>query len=111
MAPDARRRLLMIGCIAFVFAIFIIPPLFAHKNVKTLSYSRLLKDAAHQKVDTAVINSSSGVITGQLTNGTNYTTNGPTTVINSDVTKLRTTDNVAVTFSNPSNIWPRCCRI
>jgi len=49
----------MIGCIAFVFAIFIIPPLFAHKNVKTLSYSRLLKDAAHQKVDTAVINSSS----------------------------------------------------
>jgi len=70
-----------------------------------------LKDAAHQKVDTAVINSSSGVITGQLTNGTNYTTNGPTTVINSDVTKLRTTDNVAVTFSNPSNIWPRCCRI
>jgi len=49
MAPDARRRLLMIGCIAFVFAIFIIPPLFAHKNVKTLSYSRLLKDAATRR--------------------------------------------------------------
>jgi cell division protease FtsH len=104
MAPDARRRLLMIGCIAFVFAIFIIPPLFGHKNVKTISYSRLLKDATHQKVDTAIVNSTSGVITGQLTNGTNYTTNGPTPLINSDITKLRTTDNVAVTFANPSNI-------
>ena len=104
MAPDARRRLLMIGCIAFVFAIFVIPPLFGHKVVKTITYSKLLHDASHQQVDTAVINSTTGVITGQLTNGVNYTTNGPTTPINSDITKLRTTDNVAVSFANPSNL-------
>src|SRR5665213_1510573 len=104
MAPDARRRLLMIGCIAFVFALFVIPPLFGHKVVKTITYSKLLHDASHQQVDTAVINSTSGVITGQLTNGINYTTNGPTTPINSDITKLRTTDNVAVSFANPSNL-------
>ena len=59
MAPDARRRLLMIGCIAFVFAIFVIPPLFGHKVVKSISYSKLLRDASHQQVDTAVINSTS----------------------------------------------------
>src|SRR5579863_6025519 len=104
MAPDARRRLLTIGAIVFVIGIFIIPSLFSHKDVKTISYSTLLRDAAHQKVDTAVINSTSGVITGQLTSGVNYTSNGPTPIINSDITKLRTTDNVAVTFANPSSL-------
>ena len=104
MAPDARRRLLTIGAVAFVIGIFIIPSLFKHSVVKTISYSSLLRDASHQKVDTAVINTTSGVITGQLTNGVNYTSNGPSTPIAADITKLRTTDNVAVTFSNPSSL-------
>src|ERR1035438_4659250 len=104
MAPGARRRLLTIGAVAFVIGIFIIPSLFKHTVVKTISYSTLLRDASHQKVDTAVINTTSGVITGQLTNGVNYTSNGPSTPIAADITKLRTTDNVAVTFSNPSSL-------
>jgi len=104
MAPDARRRLLTIGAIAFVIGIFIIPSLFTHKNVETISYSKLLRDAKHQKVDTAVINTTSGVITGQLNNGVNYTSQGPSPVIGNDITALRTTDNVAVTFANPSSL-------
>ncbi|HUZ42627.1 MAG TPA: ATP-dependent zinc metalloprotease FtsH [Acidimicrobiales bacterium] len=104
MAPDARRRLLTVVVIAFVVGIFIIPSLFSHKNVKTISYSTLLRDARHQQVDTAVINTSSGVITGQLTNGASYSSDGPIPVINTDITTLRTTDNVAVTFATPSNI-------
>ena len=67
MAPDARRRVLTIAAIIFVVGIFIIPSLFTRKDVKTISYSSLLRDAKHQKVDTAVINTTSGVITGQLT--------------------------------------------
>jgi len=93
MAPDARRRLLMIGCIAFVFAIFIIPRSSPQERQDALVFETVEGrgppeggHGGHQLV--------LGVITGQLTNGTNYTTNGPTTVINSDVTKLRTTDNV-----------------
>src|ERR1039458_2011771 len=104
LAPDARRRLLTIGAIAFVVGIFVIPSLFTHKVVKTVSYSTLLRDARQQEVVSASINSTTGVITGQLTNGTNYTSNGPTPVINSDITTLRTTDNVSVTFANPSSL-------
>src|SRR5579863_10337505 len=104
MAPDARRRLLTVVVIAFVIGIFIIPSLFKHTNVKTISYSTLLRDARHQSVDTAVINTSSGVITGQLTSGVSYSADGPIPVINTDITTLRTTDNVAVTFATPSNI-------
>ena len=36
MTPEARRRLLTIGAVAFVLGIFIIPSLFNHKIVKTL---------------------------------------------------------------------------
>src|SRR5580658_6333232 len=104
MAPDARRRVFTIAAIIFVVGIFIIPSLFTHKDVKTISYSSLLRDAKHQKVDTAVINTTSGVITGQLTSGVNYTSQGPSPVIGNDITALRTTDNVAVTFSSPSSL-------
>jgi cell division protease FtsH len=104
MAPDARRRVLTIAAIIFVVGIFIIPSLFTHKDVKSISYSSLLRDAKHQKVDTAVINTTSGVITGQLTSGVNYSSQGPSPVIGNDITALRTTDNVAVTFANPSSL-------
>src|SRR6202051_4335342 len=104
LAPDARRRLLTIGAIAFVVGIFVIPSLFTHKAVKTVSYSTLLRDARQQEVVSASINSTTGVISCQLTNGTNYSSNGPTPVINSDITTLRTSDNVSVTFANPSSL-------
>jgi cell division protease FtsH len=104
MAPEARRRILTIAIVAFVLGILIIPSLFSSKTVKTLSYSTLLRDARHQGVATAIINSNSGVISGQLANGTNYTTNGPVPVITADITTLRTTDNVTVTFANPSSL-------
>src|SRR5580698_3000059 len=104
MAPDARRRLLMAGAIVFVVLIFIVPSLFKSSSVKTLSYSTLLRDASHHKVKTADINTGTGVITGKLRNGHQYTTNGPSTVIGSDITKLRTTDGVSVKFSSPSSI-------
>jgi ATP-dependent Zn protease len=101
MEQDARRRLIMTGCIVFVILIFLVPAIFGHGKVKSLSYSQLLKDASHHQVKTADVNSNSGVITGKLSNGVKYSTNGPITVIGSDITKLRTTDGVKVTFSNP----------
>jgi cell division protease FtsH len=104
MAPDARRRLLMVGAIIFVIGILIVPSLFKGSSVKTLSYSTLLKDASEHKVKTAIINTGSGVITGKLSNGHKYTTNGPSTVIGGDITKLRTTDKVSVKFATPSSV-------
>jgi len=102
MAPDARRRLWTIAIVLFILGFFVISSLVTSKNVKTLSYSTLLRDASNQQVATATINSNNGVITGQLANGTNYTTNGPVPVIAADVKTLRTTDAVTVNFSTPS---------
>ncbi len=104
MAPESRRRILTIAIVAFILGIVVIPSLFNSKSTTTLSYSKLLADAHLQQVNTAMVNSGSGVISGQLSNGTNYTTNGPVPVINADITSLRTTDNVTVTFATSSGL-------
>ncbi len=103
MTPQGRRRLITIAIVAFVLGILIIPSLFSTKNVKTISYSTLLHDAASQSVVSASINNSNGVVTGQLTNGTNYSANGPVPALSGEVNTLRS-DNVSVTFANPSSL-------
>jgi cell division protease FtsH len=104
MAPDARRRVLMSLGIVLLIGLVLATTILKPAHVKTISYSALLKDAAHHKVTNAVINTGTGNISGKLSDGTKYTTNGPTTVIGGDITKLRTTDNVKVTFSSPSSL-------
>jgi cell division protease FtsH len=103
MAPQARRRMITIVVIAFIIGILVINSLFEHQNVKTLSYSTFLNDARGNSVNTASINNSSGVISGTLDNGTNYTVNGPVPALSSEVTTLKS-DDVTVTFANPSSL-------
>jgi cell division protease FtsH len=103
MAPQARRRMITIVVIAFIIGILVINSLFEHQNVKTLSYSRFLNDAKSNSVNTAVINTANGVISGTLDNGTNYTANGPVPALSSEVTALKS-DNVTITFANPSSL-------
>jgi len=103
MAPQARRRIVMIAVIAFILGVLVIPSLFSNKNVKTITYSSLIRDAHNQGVISASINNTNGVITGQLSDGTNYTSNGPTPALSAEVSTLRT-NNVNVTFANPSSL-------
>ncbi|HSN02099.1 MAG TPA: ATP-dependent metallopeptidase FtsH/Yme1/Tma family protein, partial [Acidimicrobiales bacterium] len=102
LAPESRRRFITIAIVAFFLGIFFIPSLFQSKTVKTISYSQLIHDARNQQVVSADINNATGVITGQLTNGTNYTSNGPIPALTDEVNTLRT-NNVTVTFANPSS--------
>ncbi|NNN00952.1 MAG: ATP-dependent zinc metalloprotease FtsH [Acidimicrobiaceae bacterium] len=101
MAPEARRRAVTFAIVAFVLGILVIPSLFSGKSVKTISYSTLIHDARTQRVLSASINNSNGVITGQLTDGTNYTANGPAPALTDEVNTLKGA-NVNVTFANPS---------
>jgi cell division protease FtsH len=104
MAPQMRRRMIIIGLVAFVIGLLIINSTFSHQNTKTLTYSHLLQVAKTKSgVLSATINNESGVITGQLGDGTNFTANGPLPVFSQEATTLRN-DNVSVTFANPSSL-------
>jgi cell division protease FtsH len=103
MPPARRRRAWLIGVVLFLVGFLVISAFFPSKTVKSVSYSNLLTYAKGQKVISASINNNSGVITGQLSDGTNYTTNGPVPVLADEVTTLRG-DNVSVNFANPSSL-------
>jgi cell division protease FtsH len=102
MPPESRRRLFTFAIVAFILGILFIPSLFQSKSVTTISYSSLLHNAQQQHVVSAQINNSNGVITGQLADGTNYSSNGPAPLLSNEVDTLRS-DNVNVTFANPSS--------
>ena len=102
MPPESRRRLFTFAIVAFILGILFIPSLFQSKSVTTISYSSLIHDAQQQHVVSAQINNSNGVITGQLADGTNFSSNGPAPLLSNEVDTLRA-DNVNVTFANPSS--------
>ena len=101
--PPSARRTMVIVIILFLLGLLIIPSVFSSKTVKSVNYSTLLTEAKEQKVVSANINNTTGVITGQLSDGTNYSTNGPNPVLSDEVSVLRA-DNVSVTFANPSSL-------
>jgi cell division protease FtsH len=103
MTPGAKRRALWILLAAFIIGVLVIPSIFNQRNVEALSYSRLVSDAQSQQVLTAAINNTTGIITGQLQGGANYSTNGPLPVLTTEVAALRQSG-VTVTFVNPSGV-------
>lgn len=100
--PDVRRRFWTIVVVAFLLGLLGIPRFFSTGNVRTLTYSTLVRDANHGQVLSATINNGNGIITGQLTNGVNYTVEGPYPALSNEVDALRT-NNVNVQFSNSAN--------
>jgi cell division protease FtsH len=101
--PANRRRIITVLIVAFILGMMVISSVVGQKVVRNISYSALLKDARHSKVISAAINNSTGVISGQLVDGTNYIANGPVPSIADEVVTLRN-NNVNVTFNNPSGL-------
>lgn len=98
-----RRRIITVLVLAFVVGLMVISSFVNQKVIRTISYSNLLKDARHAKVVSASINNSTGVISGQLVDGTNYVSSGPVPAIADEVVTLRN-NNVNVTFNNSSGL-------
>ena len=101
--PANRRRIITVLIVAFILGMMVISSVVGQKVVRNISYSTLLKDARHSKVISAAINNSTGVISGQLVDGTSYVSNGPVPSIADEVVTLRN-NNVNVTFNNSSGL-------
>ncbi len=86
--------------IVAVLALFVVPSLVGHSSAQSLSYSKFLSDVRAHQVASATINNTTGVITGKLKDGTDYTTTGLNPPLPSDVTTMRN-DGVQVNAANP----------
>jgi cell division protease FtsH len=73
-------------------------------NAKSISYTTYMQDVKAGTVHSAQISNNTGEITGKLTNGTSYTSQGPSPSLSSDVTEMRD-HGVSVSFpSQTSNL-------
>src|SRR5665213_4151612 len=84
-APDQNWRWAVLVLFALVAAAFILPGVFSHQAKTQLSYNTFLSRVSGHQVKSADVSNDTGVITGQLANGTSYTVSGPEPAISADV--------------------------
>ena len=99
---DQSWRWIWTVLIIGVLAVLIVPSLLPHSSSESLTYSHYLNEVKARDVSSATINNSSGVITGTLSNGKSYTTQGPNPYSQTDVNTLRH-DGVKVNFLEPTS--------
>ncbi|HEY3942525.1 MAG TPA: ATP-dependent zinc metalloprotease FtsH [Acidimicrobiales bacterium] len=97
---DQSWRWIWTVLIVGVLALFVIPTLLSHPASKSISYSSFMGDVRSDQVSTATINNSTGVITGKLKDGTQYSTTGLNPPLSSDVSAMRS-HGVQVDAANP----------
>jgi cell division protease FtsH len=99
-----RNRVVVFAVVMLaVLAVFIVPTLLHKTTTTSIGYNNFLTDVSNKQVKTAEVNNSSGVITGQLDDGTNYTVNGPSPVTDSEVNALKPLGQNAKYYTPSSN--------
>ena len=96
-------RWIWVVVFAAVLLVLIVPSFLSHSSAKSLTYSQYMSDVSAKRVATANVDNSSGVITGKLKDGTQYSVSGPNPVIPADVKEMQA-DVGSVTFSTPSDL-------
>ncbi len=101
--PDNLRSILIAGVVILVLALLFLPGMLAKPTSSAVTnYTQFMNDVSHHKVSNAVIDVTSGNISGKLTNGKSYSFSGPLPSINADQVTMRN-DGVNVTYQPPSN--------
>ena len=98
---DQSWRWIWTILIVAVLAVLVVPNLLPRSSATSLTYSHYLSEVKSGDIQTATIDNATGVITGKLANGTQYTTQGPNPYSQADVSTMRKAG-VEVNFSQPS---------
>ncbi len=94
---------LLVGVVA---AAFLVPSLWPSDSGESLEYSEWREQVIEGNIETAVINNGSGKITGEFTNGDEYSTTGDGSTGVSDADReLLDEHDVQYEFEAPSNNW------
>jgi cell division protease FtsH len=101
---SAQTRRWAIAVVAVVLIVlFIGSGMFKRSSSKAIDFSQFQQDLTTHQIKTANFNNSTGAITGTLSNGTSYTTTGPTTELPASIYAELKAANIKYTFSSPSS--------
>ena len=82
-------RMLVFVLLGLVVLGLVLQPLFSEAVKEELTYTELLQQVEQGNVRTVDIDNASGRITGELTSEEEFTTEGPTPVIEADIAAMR----------------------
>jgi len=89
----------MIALFVLVVAVLVLPPLLGSPTRTQMSYGEFIRKAGEGKVAQASVNNDTGRVTGDLTDGTRFSVDGPRPLPDADAATLR--DKVAkLNFDN-----------
>jgi cell division protease FtsH len=83
-----NRTIILVAIGIAVIIAIVLAGNFSKSSTTSISYNNFTADLTAGKVKTANVNQATGAITGQLTDGTSYTSNGPTPVTDSELVAL-----------------------
>ncbi len=87
--PDQRGRITFAILLGLVVLVLALTFLDRAPQGTQLTFSTFEHDVAAKQIKTAVIDNTTGQITGQLSNGKSYSVTGPIPIFHSDVTALK----------------------
>ncbi len=101
-SADQGWRWIAIGIFIVAGIFFLYSSVSTRTTSQPLSYNTFVKDVSSNQIASAVIDNTTGIITGTLKNGTAFTVNGPLPEISTEVAQLQK-NNVNLSFSNSSS--------
>ncbi len=87
-SPDQSWRWIVAVLVITLGVGLLYSVLFSKPAQQQLNYNTFLKDVNSQQVASATVDNSTGLITGNLTNGATYSVSGPQPLVSSDVQTL-----------------------
>jgi cell division protease FtsH len=95
-------RALLIAAIILLVVVLIGPSLFGRSSSVSLTFTQFQSDLHAKTVATAVVDNTTGVITGKLSNGKAYTTTGPLALSSSEIATIERSG-ATLNFTPPSS--------
>jgi cell division protease FtsH len=86
---NRNRIILSVVVLVVVLAVLIVPSLVKKSNTTNLTYNSWVNQVNDKQVKSATVDQTTGVISGTLADGTNYTTSGPSPVTDSVQAELK----------------------
>jgi cell division protease FtsH len=99
---DAMWRWGLAALFVVVVLLFFGSSLVNHSSARSIRYSAFEQDLKAHRVATATIDNSNGVISGNLVDGTSYTTTGPASVPSSEISAIQSSG-ASLSFTTPSS--------
>jgi cell division protease FtsH len=86
---NKNRMIVYVLIIIAVLSVLVVPQLLHRTNTTSLSYNTFLSEVQNKQIKNATVDQATGVITGNLSDGANYTANGPNPITDSELNALK----------------------